>query len=157
MEQIFRKIQRKDKCRYHVADSSAHGRRRTRQPVTDSFKLTFTNEEHDLYVFLKNTPGASREIKAFLRRWMQGGENPAEANQGEQTDADAEQERIAEIYELTFGDIPENYGSMYHFLRECGLSAIKGRLQSLTANHPKEAAEVIHLLRRTYPELKGKV
>ena len=125
--------------------------------MTDRFNLTFTDAEHDLYLFLKETPGATREIKAFLRRWMQGGENPAEANQGEQTDAAAEQERIAEIYELTFGDIPENYGSMYHFLRECGLSAIKGRIQTLTANHPKESAEVVHLLRRNYPELKGKV
>ena len=125
--------------------------------MTDRFNLTFTDAEHDLYLFLKETPGATREIKAFLRRWMQGGENPTATETGTQTDADAEQERIAEIYELTFGDIPENYGSMYHFLRECGLSAIKGRLQSLTANHPKEAAEVIHLLRRTYPELKGKV
>ena len=88
---------------------------------------------------------------------MQGGENPAEANQGEQTDTAAEQERIAEIYELTFGDIPEVYGSMYCFLRECGLSAIKGRIQTLTANHPKESAEVVHLLRRNHPELKGKV
>lgn len=125
--------------------------------MTDRITLTFTNEEHDIYLFLKNTPGATREIKSFLRRWMQGGENPAEANQGEQTDAAAEQERIAEIYELTFGDIQENYGSMYNFLRECSISAIKGRLQSLTANHPKEAAEVIRLLRRNHPELKGKV
>ena len=125
--------------------------------MTDSFKLTFTNEEHDLYVFLKNTPGATREIKSFLRRWMQGGENPTATETGTQTDADAEQERIAEIYELTFGDIPENYGTMYHFLRECGLSAIKGRIQTLTANHPKEAAEVVHQLRRNHPELKGKV
>ena len=125
--------------------------------MTDRITLTFTNEEHDIYLFLKNTPGATREIKSFLRRWMQGGENPAEANQGEQTDAAAEQERIAEIYELTFGDIQENYGSMYNFLRVCSISAIKGRLQSLTANHPKEAAEVIRLLRRNHPELKGKV
>ena len=125
--------------------------------MTDRFNLTFTDAEHDLYLFLKETPGAPREIKSFLRRWMQGGENPAEANQGEQTDAAAEQERIAEIYELTFGDIPEVYGSMYCFLRECSISAIKGRIQTLTANHPKEAAEVVHLLRRNYPELKGKV
>lgn len=88
---------------------------------------------------------------------MQGGENPTATETGTQTDADAERERIAEIYELTFGDIPENYGSMYVFLRECGLSAIKGRIQTLTANHPKEAAEVVHLLRRNHPELKGKV
>ena len=125
--------------------------------MSDKINFSFGNDEHDLYLFIKNTPGMTREMKDYARMRMQGGENPAEANQGEQTDADAEQERIAEIYELTFGDIPENYGSMYHFLRECGLSAIKGRLQSLTANHPKEAAEVIHLLRRTYPELKGKV
>ena len=88
---------------------------------------------------------------------MQGGENPTATETGTQTDADAERERIAEIYELTFGDIQENYGSMYNFLRECSISAIKGRLQSLTANHPKEAAEVIRLLRRNHPELKGKV
>ncbi|MBO5368616.1 hypothetical protein J6A32_08305 [Methanocorpusculum sp.] len=125
--------------------------------MTDRFNLTFTDAEHDLYVFLKNTPGATREIKSFLRRWMQGGENPTATETGTQTDADAEQERIAEIYELTFGDIPENYGTMYHFLRECGLSAIKGRIQTLTANHPKEAAEVVHQLRRNHPELKGKV
>ena len=125
--------------------------------MTDRFNLTFTDAEHDLYLFLKETPGATREIKAFLRRWMQGGENPAEANQGEQTDADAEQERIAEIYDITFGDILENYGSMRVFLRECSLSAIKGRIQTLTANHPKEAAEVVHQLRRNHPELKGKV
>ena len=125
--------------------------------MTDRFNLTFTDAEHDLYLFLKETPGATREIKAFLRRWMQGGENPTATETGTQTDADAEQERIAEIYELTFGDIPENYGSMYVFLRECGLSAIKGRIQTLTANHPKEAAEVVHQLRRNHPELKGKV
>ena len=88
---------------------------------------------------------------------MQGGENPTATETGTQTDADAEQERIAEIYELTFGDIPEHYGSMRVFLRECGLSAIKGRIQTLTANHPKEAAEVVHQLRRNHPELKGKV
>ena len=125
--------------------------------MTDRITLVFNNDEHDLYVFLKNTPGATREIKSFLRRWMQGGENPTATETGTQTDADAEQERIAEIYELTFGDIPENYGTMYHFLRECGLSAIKGRIQTLTANHPKEAAEVVHQLRRNHPELKGKV
>ena len=125
--------------------------------MTDRITLVFNNDEHDLYLFLKSTPGATREIKSFLRRWMQGGENPTATETGTQTDADAERERIAEIYELTFGDIPENYGSMYVFLRECGLSAIKGRLQSLTANHPKEAAEVVHLLRRNHPELKGKV
>ena len=125
--------------------------------MTDRFNLTFTDAEHDLYLFLKETPGATREIKSFLRRWMQGGENPTATETGTQTDADAEQERIAEIYELTFGDIPEHYGSMRVFLRECGLSAIKGRIQTLTANHPKEAAEVVHQLRRNHPELKGKV
>ena len=119
--------------------------------------LPFNKDEEDLDKFLDTQPNWSREVKAFIRRWMQGGENPAEANQGEQTDAAAEQERIAEIYELTFGDIQENYGSMYNFLRECSISAIKGRIQTLTANHPKEAAEVIHLLRRNHPELKGKV
>ena len=119
--------------------------------------LPFNKDEEDLDKFLDTQPNWSREVKAFIRRWMQGGENPAEANQGEQTDTAAEQERIAEIYELTFGDIPEHYGSMYHFLRECGLSAIKGRIQTLTANHPKESAEVVHLLRRNHPELKGKV
>lgn len=119
--------------------------------------LPFNKDEEDLDKFLDTQPNWSREVKAFIRRWMQGGENPTEANQGEQTDADAERERIAEIYELTFGDIQENYGSMYNFLRECSISAIKGRLQSLTANHPKEAAEVIRLLRRNHPELKGKV
>ena len=125
--------------------------------MTDRITLVFNNDEHDLYVFLKNTPGATRELKAYLRRWMQGGENPTATETGTQTDADAERERIAEIYELTFGDIQENYGSMYNFLRECSISAIKGRIQTLTANHPKEAAEVIRLLRRNYPELKGKV
>ena len=125
--------------------------------MTDRFNLTFTDAEHDLYLFLKETPGATREIKAFLRRWMQGGENPTATETGTQTDADAEQERIEEIYDITFGDILENYGSMQVFLRECSLSAIKGRIQTLTANHPKEAAEVVHLLRRNHPELKGKV
>lgn len=125
--------------------------------MTDRFNLTFTDAEHDLYLFLKETPGATREIKSFLRRWMQGGENPTATETGTQTDADAEQERIAEIYDITFGDILENYGSMQVFLRECSLSAIKGRIQTLTANHPKEAAEVVHLLRRNHPELKGKV
>ena len=126
--------------------------------MTDRFNLTFTDSEHDLYLFLKATPGATREIKAFLRRWMQGSENPAEETEGEQQqDADAKQERIAEIYEITFGDIPEHYGSMHTFLRENGLSAIKGRIQTLRANHPQEAEEVVHLLRRNYPELKGKV
>ena len=125
--------------------------------MSDRFNLTFTDAEHDLYLFLKNTPGATRELKAFLRRWMQGGENPTATETGTQTDADAEQERIAEIYEITFGDIPEVYGTMHRFLRECGLSAIKGRIQTLTANHPKEAAEVVHLLRRNHSELKGKV
>ena len=119
--------------------------------------LPFNKDEEDLDKFLDTQPNWSREVKAFIRRWMQGGENPAEANQGEQTDADAEQERIAEIYDITFGDILENYGSMQVFLRECSLSAIKGRIQTLTANHPKEAAEVVHLLRRNHPELKGKV
>ena len=119
--------------------------------------LPFNKDEEDLDKFLDTQPNWSREVKAFIRRWMQSGKNPAEANQGEQTDAAAEQERIAEIYELTFGDIQENYGSMYNFLRECSISAIKGRIQTLTANHPKEAAEVIHLLCRNHPELKGKV
>ena len=125
--------------------------------MTDRITLVFNNDEHDLYLFFKSTPGASRELKAFLRRWMQGGENPAEETKGAETDVDAQQERIAEIYELSFGDIPEHYGSMRVFLRECGLSAIKGRIQTLTANHPKESAEVVHLLRRNHPELKGKV
>lgn len=125
--------------------------------MTDRITLAFNNDEHDLYLFFKSTPGASRELKAFLRRWMQGGENPTADQEGIKTDADAGQERIAEIYELSFGDIPENYGTMYHFLRECGLSAIKGRIQTLTANHPKESAEVVHLLRKNHPELKGKV
>ena len=119
--------------------------------------LPFNKDEEDLDKFLDTQPNWSREVKAFIRRWMQGGENPTATETGTQTDADAERERIAEIYELTFGDIPENYGSMYHFLRECGLSAIRGRIQTLTANHPKEAAEVVHLLRRNHPELKGKV
>ena len=125
--------------------------------MSDKINFSFGNDEHDLYLFIKNTPGMTREMKDYARMRMQGGENPTEANQGEQTDTAAEQERIAEIYELTFGDIPEHYGSMYHFLRECGLSAIKGRIQTLTANHPKESAEVVHLLRRNHPELKGKV
>ena len=125
--------------------------------MTDRITLVFNNDEHDLYLFLKSTPGATREIKSFLRRWMQGGENPTATETGTQTDADAEQERIEEIYDITFGDILENYGSMQVFLRECSLSAIKGRIQTLTANHPKEAAEVVHLLRRNHPELKGKV
>lgn len=119
--------------------------------------LPFNKDEEDLDKFLDTQPNWSREVKAFIRRWMQGGENPTATETGTQTDADAEQERIAEIYELTFGDIPEHYGTMYHFLRECGLSAIKGRIQTLTANHPKEAAEVVHQLRRNHPELKGKV
>ena len=119
--------------------------------------LPFNKDEEDLDKFLDTQPNWSREVKAFIRRWMQGGENPTATETGAQTDADAEQERIAEIYELTFGDIPEHYGTMYHFLRECGLSAIKGRIQTLTANHPKEAAEVVHQLRRNHPELKGKV
>ena len=125
--------------------------------MSDRITLSFNNDEHDLYLFLKSTPGATRELKAFIRRWMQGGENPTATETGTQTDADAEQERIAEIYEITFGDIPEVYGTMHRFLRECGLSAIKGRIKTLTANHPKEAAEVVHLLRRNYSELKGKV
>lgn len=125
--------------------------------MTDRITLVFNNDEHDLYLFLKSTPGATRELKAYLRRWMQGGENPTATETGTQTDADAEQERIAEIYELTFGDIPEHYGTMYHFLRECGLSAIRGRIQTLTANHPKEAADVVRQLRENHPELKGKV
>ncbi|MBO5430695.1 hypothetical protein J5991_01440, partial [Methanocorpusculum sp.] len=81
--------------------------------MSDRITLSFNNDEHDIYLFLKSTPGATRELKAFIRRWMQGGENPTATETGTQTDADAEQERIAEIYELTFGDIPENYGTMY--------------------------------------------
>lgn len=125
--------------------------------MSDKINFSFGNDEHDLYLFIKNTPGMTREMKDYARMRMQGGENPTAEQQGEQTDADAEQERIAEIYEITFGDIPEVYRTMYQFLRECGLNAIKGRIQTLTANHPKEAKEVVQLLRRNYPELKGKV
>ncbi|MBR4118339.1 MAG: hypothetical protein IKK56_05595, partial [Methanocorpusculum sp.] len=69
--------------------------------------LPFNKDEEDLDKFLDTQPNWSREVKAFIRRWMQGGENPTATETGTQTDADAEQERIAEIYELTFGDIPE--------------------------------------------------
>lgn len=122
--------------------------------MSDRFNLTFTDTEHDLYVFLKSTPGATREIKAFLRRWMQGGENPTA---GIQTDADADRERTAGIYELTFGDIVENFGTMRNFIRECGLSAIQGRIITLRANHPQEAADVLDILKANHPELKGRV
>lgn len=123
--------------------------------MSDRITFSFNNDEHDLYLFVKSTPGATREIKAFLRRWMQGRESPAE--QERQADAEQQQERVAEIYELTFGDIAEHYGTMHVFLRECSLAAIKGRIQTLTANHPAEAAEVLQLLRSEYPELKGKI
>lgn len=125
--------------------------------MTDKINLSFANDEHDLYLYIKNTPGMTREMKAYARSRMQGGDTPTEAeNQGEQTDAE-HREQVRGIYELTFGDIQEHYGTMRNFLRECGVSALKGRILNLRAHHPQEAADVLNLLRENHPEIGGTI
>ncbi|HJJ82809.1 MAG TPA: hypothetical protein O0X91_03910, partial [Methanocorpusculum sp.] len=95
------------------------------------FKLYFKNSEQHLYTHLKNKPKPGAYLKELLVKDIS---NPEE------------------LFIRVFGDIERDYGSMQRILTECGIDAIRGRLNSYGE---VQREQLKGILKDRYRELKN--
>lgn len=123
--------------------------------MTDRFNLTFSNDEHDLYLKVMALPQKTRIIKDLLRAYFDGNA-PAAAVRDDPKD-ETDFALIGTLVGMTVGEDVTAYGGEYQFLQYVTAAMIQNRISSLRIQHPKEADEVISQIRRMYPKIGEKI
>lgn len=114
--------------------------------MTDRFNLSFTNDEHELFVWLQNQKNASGLLKDLLRSYRNGEQSIVEKKEPE-----TDQVIINALMRNFIGEDVENYGGEKAFLRYVGKPAMNRRVSMLMTAHPVEAASVIRAAKERYP------
>lgn len=86
------------------------------------FRLYFGKNEDTLHQHLKAQPKPGRYLKGLIRNDMT---NPQD------------------LYKRFFGDIEADYGTMKVFLQECGIEAVRGRLNSCEGKQREALREIL--------------
>ena len=116
--------------------------------MTDRFNLSFTNDEHELYMWLQTQKNPSGLIKDLLRAYRNGEQSAAP-----KTDAEPETDltKINALMQNFVGEDVANYGGERNFLRYVDRQMLNNRVSMLMATHPEEASDVIKLAKEKYP------
>lgn len=116
--------------------------------MTDRFNLSFTNEEHELYLWLQSQKNPSGLIKDLLRAYRNGEQTAAPK-------ADAQPANdpvlIKALMQTFVGEDIEGYGGERAFLQYVDRQMLNNRVSLLMAAHPVEAAAVITATKERYP------
>lgn len=122
--------------------------------MTDRFNLSFTNGEHDLFVWLQSQQNPSGLIKDYLK---------AKRN-GEISDSITQEENkpdnsvlISSLLRSFIGDDVDAYGGEAVFLDNIDTQILNTRVSLLVAAHPNEADAVISLAKERYPVVGAKL
>lgn len=121
--------------------------------MTDKLNLTFTNEEHDLYLWLKDQPNASGLIKDLLKGYRNGGTRPS-ADPASEEPAEAV---IKSLVATFIGDDVREYGGERAFLDYVDEQMLSNRVARLMQAHPVEAVYVLAAAKKTYPAIGAKL
>lgn len=116
--------------------------------MTDRFNLSFTNEEHELFVWLQSQKNASGLIKDLLRSYRKGEQSISAAADAEPANDPA---IINALLRIFIGEDVDGYGGEKAFLRYVDKPAMNRRVSMLMAAHPVEAAAVLAAAKAKYP------
>lgn len=116
--------------------------------MTDRFNLSFTNEEHELYLWLQSQKNPSGLIKDLLRAYRNGEQAAAPKADAQPANDPA---LIKALMQTFVGEDIEEYGGERIFLQYVDRQMLNNRVSLLMAAHPVEAAAVITATKERYP------
>ena len=115
--------------------------------MTDRFNLSFTNDEHELFLWLQSQKNGSGLLKDLLRAYRNGEQKPASA-----AEPDGPSPAVVNALLQTFiGEDIAGYGSEKQFLQYVNRQMINTRVSMLMTAHPVEAVAVIAAAKERYP------